>query len=135
MHTLSESPAVQFLSFGYGHGRPPSADLVLDFRSLVDPALDPSLRVLDARDPRVQHAVLATPGAGAVITVMTAAALTLRALHGRPVTVAGGCSGGRHRAPHLTHHAAERLAALGLHATTEHRDLDSPLLAPGTGSA
>ncbi|MEU5008458.1 RNase adapter RapZ [Streptomyces albidoflavus] len=90
------------VSFGYGHGKPrSSADLMFDARHLIDPYLDPALRDLDARDPRVQRAVLRTPGAQALLATMVTAGYQLlaQADEGSTVTIGVGCGGGRHRAP------------------------------------
>ncbi|MFI1869694.1 RapZ C-terminal domain-containing protein [Streptomyces jumonjinensis] len=95
-------PQLRFISFGYGHPKPrPSCAAMFDARHLIDPYLDPALRDLDARDPRVQRAVLQTPGAQALLAIMVTAGWQLLAQAAiddtEPVTVAVGCGGGRHR--------------------------------------
>lgn len=118
---------LQIVSFGYGHLKPrPSADLMFDARHLIDPYLDPALRDLDARDPRVQRAVLRTPGAQALLATMVTAGYQLlaQADEGATVTIAVGCGGGRHRAPVLAARAAAQMDHLDeLRVLAVHRDL------------
>ncbi|MER7069278.1 RNase adapter RapZ [Streptomyces albidoflavus] len=129
---------LQIVSFGYGHLKPrPSADLMFDARHLIDPYLDPALRDLDARDPRVQRAVLRTPGAQALLATMVTAGYQLlaQADEGATVTIAVGCGGGRHRAPVLAARAAAQMDHLDeLRVLAVHRDLDEPVLPAGAGS-
>jgi RNase adaptor protein for sRNA GlmZ degradation len=135
---LRDMPRVRFLSFGYGHGPRPTADLILDARHLTDPYLDPVLRELTARDPRVQRAVMRTPGAAAVVSVMVTAtyALLATAAPDATVTIAVGCGGGRHRAPVLATRAAAQLDHLDdLQAAAVHRDIDEDLLPAGADDA
>ncbi|ATL88785.1 RapZ C-terminal domain-containing protein [Streptomyces malaysiensis] len=132
-------PQLRIVSFGYGHSKPrPTCDLRLDARHLTDPYLDPALRDLDARDPRVQRAVMRTPGARALLsTIVTAGyALLAQAADEQTVTIAVGCGGGRHRAPVLAAQAAAQMDHLGdLRVQAVHRDLDEELLPAGAGDA
>ncbi|MYT20269.1 ATPase [Streptomyces sp. SID7760] len=119
---------LQIVSFGYGHGKPrPTCALMFDARHLIDPYLDPTLRDLDARDPRVQRAVMRTPGAQALLA---------QADDDATVTIAVGCGGGRHRAPVLASRAAAHMDHLDeLRVQAVHRDLDEELLPAGAGEA
>ncbi|MFG2176960.1 ATPase [Streptomyces niveus] len=132
-------PQLQIVSFGYGHKKPrPSCAVMFDARHLTDPYLDPALRDLDARDPRVQRAVMRTPGAQALLAaiVTTAYQLLAQAEDADTVTIAVGCGGGRHRAPVLASRAVVQLDHLDeLRALAVHRDLDEHLLAAGAGDA
>ncbi|MEU0743966.1 RNase adapter RapZ [Streptomyces sp. NPDC006134] len=129
---------LRIVSFGYGHPKPrPSAALILDVRHLTDPYLDPALRDLDARDPRVQRAVMRTPGAQAALAAIVTAsyALLAQAAPDATVTVAVGCGGGRHRAPVLASKAAAQMDHLDeLRVQAVHRDLDEELLPAGAGN-
>lgn len=92
---------VTVVSFGYLHCCVlPQADLTLDLRRLLaDPAHVPSGRLLDLRgdqDPEVKEFVLATPGA--VLLLESTYLLVRHQARFRPVTVAFGCAGGKHRA-------------------------------------
>ena len=116
---VSHSPFVEVLvtSFGYLHGDPPRADVLVDVREhLRDPHVDPAFRELTGHDTAVMERVLATPGASALIDALVAAAAAL--LPGarktrRLVRVAIGCAGGRHRSVVIADAVAARLALAG----------------------
>ncbi len=130
---------MQIVSFGYGHNKPrPTCALMFDARHLTDPYLDPALRDLDARDPRVQRAVMRTPGAQALVAAMVTAGYQLlaQATEDQTLTIAVGCGGGRHRAPVLATRAAAQMDHLDhLRVRAVHRDLDEELLPAGAGNA
>lgn len=133
-----EQPApVRIISFGYGHqAAPPAAHVTFDVRThFKDPHIDPELRNLTARDPRVTEAVLATPGVAAVIGSVTAAAAAyLAGPRQAPVTIAVGCVGGRHRSAVIAATAAARLASqAGIRVHLVHRDLDKPVIRRPSG--
>ncbi|WP_188186816.1 RapZ C-terminal domain-containing protein [Nonomuraea sp. SYSU D8015] len=124
--------AVRIISFGFGHGTPPEADILIDVhQSLRNPHDDPELRELAGLDERVRQHVLDTPGALALLHNVAATASALAADVARPVTVAWGCSGGRHRAVALAEETAALVWASGADMVhVEHRDVDKPVLAP-----
>ncbi|WP_202919379.1 RapZ C-terminal domain-containing protein [Saccharothrix deserti] len=104
---------VRIVSFGYLHDAPPQADLTVDVRRLLrDPARvrDAGLLDLDGRDTAVRDVVLNTPGAGTLLDTLRQAAYVADIAR-KPVTIAFGCAGGRHRSVAL----AEVLAALLRH--------------------
>jgi hypothetical protein len=69
------TPMAVIVSFGFGHGDPPRADMTVDLREhFRDPQVTPELRELAADNPRVSAAVLATPGITALIGALSAAA-------------------------------------------------------------
>jgi len=92
---------VVVMSFGFKYGIPLDADVVLDMRFLPNPYWDPDLREYDGRDEPVRDFVLAQPGAGEFL--QHAESLLRTAIRGyllegrRHVTVAVGCTGGKHR--------------------------------------
>lgn len=132
-------PQLRIVSFGYGHSKPrPRCALMFDARHLTDPYLDPALRDLDARDPRVQRAVLRTPGAQELLAVMVTAGYQLlaQAADDETVTIAVGCGGGKHRAPVLAARAAAQMDHLDeIRVQAVHQDLDEKLLPAGAGDA
>lgn len=134
-----DMPQLRIVSFGYGHSKPrPRCALMFDARHLADPYLDPALRDLDARDPRVQRAVLRTPGAQVLLAAMVTAAYQLlaQAADDETVTIAVGCGGGKHRAPVLAARAAAQMDHLDeLRVLAVHQDLDEKLLPAGAGDA
>lgn len=122
--------AIVVTSFAYRHGLPRAADLVFDMRFLRNPYYHPALRDLTGRDPDVADFVSADPDFQPFFDRITA---TLRPLLPRYekegksyLTVALGCTGGRHRSVM----AAERLAGWlrdeGCRITLVHRDLAEP---------
>lgn len=135
---VSHSSSVEVLvtSFGYRHGDPPRADLLVDVREhLRDPHVDPALRVLTGHDPAVVERVLATPGAGPLVDAVvnaTAALLPMACRSGRLVRVAVGCAGGRHRSVVLADAVAARLALAGWGSEAEHLHIREPVLDPAT---
>lgn len=124
---------IRIISFGYGHGQLPTADLTYDLRVLLrNPHHDPALRDLTALDPVVYDHVMATPGAA---RLAFSAALCARGLveeTGAEVVMAYGCTGGRHRSVGLARRTYELLdEEFSLPVTIEHRDIDQPLLPSG----
>lgn len=121
---------IQITTFGYLHGDAPEAHLTLDLRKhFRDPHIDPALRDLDARDPRVIDAVLSTPG---FLGLLHATAATVRAFLAGPtaaeVRVAIGCAGGRHRAAVAGNVLAADLIVDTFGVTLVHRDLDKAVV-------
>ncbi|WP_153396703.1 RNase adapter RapZ [Ornithinicoccus halotolerans] len=89
------------LSFGFKYGIPLDADVVLDLRFLPNPYWDPELRPYTGRDEPVRDFVLGQPGAreylAAAAEMMRFAVEGYLAEGRRNVTVALGCTGGKHR--------------------------------------
>ncbi|MFI9231331.1 RapZ C-terminal domain-containing protein [Streptomyces rimosus] len=121
---------VEITSFGYLHGEPPPAHLVLDLRHhFRDPHISPQLRYMTARDEPVRRAVAATAGIAALIE---GAARAVGAFTSGPsagtVLVATGCAGGRHRAPSVAMALADQLRQDGHSVVVRHRDIDAPVV-------
>ncbi|MGC5585734.1 RNase adapter RapZ [Ornithinimicrobium sp. W1679] len=118
------------MSFGFKYGIPLDADVVLDLRFLPNPYWDPELRPYTGKDAPVRAYVLGQELAG---TYLDHAEQLLRtAVEGylaegrRYVTVAVGCTGGKHRSVAVSEDLALRLGDLqgrGVQLTTFHRDL------------
>ena len=102
---------VSLMSFGYPHGLPREADLVFDARFLRNPHYDPHLRPRTGMDADVAAYVEADPDFGAFygqIHAMLRLLLPRFAQEGKKyVTIAIGCTGGRHRSVRIV----EKLAA------------------------
>ena len=115
------------VSFGYKYGLPLDADLVADCRFLPNPHWVEHLRPFTGRDPQVRDYVLAQPGAAEFIEQYTA----LLRLVGegyvregkRYLTLAVGCTGGKHRSVTMAEQLGARLAADGVGVRVVHRDL------------
>jgi len=119
---------VDVISFGFKRGTPRDVDLLFDVRFLPNPHWEPDLRELDGRDVAVREFVLSRPSTGPFIAALEdllAVAIPGYVAEGKHyLTIAIGCTGGKHRSVAL----AEELGA-HLRATTDlpidvtHRDL------------
>lgn len=121
------SMKVTVVSFGFKYGIPVDADLVADMRFLPNPYWVPELRHLSGRDSEVAEFVKDRPAAKEFIEQYVALIDTVADGFLREgkrfLTVAIGCTGGKHRSVAMTEEIAERLRAQGLEARPIHRDL------------
>ncbi len=115
------------LSFGFKYGLPPDADFVLDARFLPNPYWVPELREHTGREPDVSRYVLGQRGAATFVEtyarLINATAPGFEREGKRYLTVAVGCTGGKHRSVAIAEELARRLRELRLVATPQHRDL------------
>jgi UPF0042 nucleotide-binding protein len=115
------------ISFGFKYGIPVDADLVADMRFLPNPHWVPELRPLTGRDEAVASYVKSRPGAEEFLAEYVELINTLVAGYLREgkrfMTVAIGCTGGKHRSVAMTEEIAHRLSGLGVEARAVHRDL------------
>lgn len=122
-----ERMLVRLVAFGYKHGLPPAADWVVDARFLDNPYWVEELRPQTGLDPAVRRHVLAQPAAGELLDNLerTIGALipAYRAQGRQELTVAFGCTGGRHRSVVLAAELARRLASGEVDVETEYREL------------
>ncbi len=124
---------VSLMSFAYPHGLPREADLVFDARFLRNPHYDPHLRPNTGTDPDVAAYVAADPDFSAFfgqIESMLQLLLPRFVQEGKKyVTIAVGCTGGRHRSVFIVEKLAAGMAAWGQagaggwHVTAAHREL------------
>ncbi|RRS00704.1 RNase adapter RapZ [Glycomyces terrestris] len=122
------SPRLQFtcMSFGFKYGIPRDADYVADVRFLPNPYWVPALREHTGTDSDVSEYVLGQDGAEEFVESYTA--LLLGTTQGferegkRYMTIAIGCTGGKHRSVAISEEIAKRLTAAGFPANTHHRD-------------
>jgi RNase adapter protein RapZ len=119
---------VTVMSFGFKRGTPREADLLFDVRFLPNPHWVEQLRPLDGRDPSVRDYVFEQPAAGPFLTQLESLLdLTLPgyvAERKRYLTIAIGCTGGKHRSVAIAEHIAAHLDGRdGLTVRTVHRDL------------
>jgi len=114
-------------SFGFKHGLPLDADMVLDVRFLPNPHWDEGLRPLTGHDPAVSDYVLETSsGSDFVDRIhdLLSSLLPQYESEGRSyLTVAIGCTGGRHRSVAVAAELAGRLRSDGVAVRAAHRDL------------
>jgi UPF0042 nucleotide-binding protein len=115
------------LSFGYKYGLPLDADLVVDVRFLPNPHWIPELRPLTGLDPEVCDYVLNQEGAEEFLDRYTDILRIIGAGYRREnkpfLTLAVGCTGGKHRSVCLSEQLARRLTGMGIETTVVHRDL------------
>ena len=115
------------LSFGFKYGLPVDADMVADVRFLPNPFWIPELREQTGLDAEVTDYVLAQQGADRFLDLYTDLLRTIGAGYRREgkhfLTLAIGCTGGKHRSVAISEVLAERLRAMDVHTTVTHRDL------------
>lgn len=114
-------------SFGFKHGLPMDADVVMDVRFLPNPHWEEALRPLTGHDPMVRDFVLERAQANDFLDRFEELMLSLLPAYeseGKSyLTVAFGCTGGRHRSVAVAEELARRLREHGFAVSTGHRDL------------
>jgi UPF0042 nucleotide-binding protein len=129
--TGTSGPTLSVMSFGFSRGLPRSADLVFDMRFLRNPHWVPELRPRIGLDPDVAAYVMGDPAYEDAVGRIEALLLVLlpryRAEGKAYLTVAIGCTGGKHRSVHVADRIARRLRAAGFSPTLSHRDLKAAL--------
>ena len=123
-------------SFAYRHGIPRDADLIFDVRFLDNPHYLPELRQLTGRDPAVAPHIEQDPDLAPFLVGfwrLLEPLLPRYEQEGKTyLTIAIGCTGGRHRSVYVAERLAAQLGAAGLRVELAHRDLiQSALVAPG----
>ena len=123
----SASPRVNVLSFGFKYGVPAEVDLLFDVRFLQNPYFIDELRPLDGRNPVIQAFLDKQPVTGEFVDRLQSFLSFLvphYAAEGKTyLTVALGCTGGKHRSVALAERLGNYLRAQDVPATTNHRDL------------
>lgn len=118
---------VSVVSFGYKYGLPADADIVADCRFLPNPHWVEELAPLTGEDAPVRDFVLGQRGAkkflDAYVEAMRAVLAGFEREGKRFVTLAVGCTGGKHRSVAIAGQLAARLAETGAHIQVVHRDL------------
>jgi RNase adapter protein RapZ len=119
---------ISLVSFGFKHGVPFDADLVFDVRFLPNPHFVEGLRPLDGRDARVREFILQHAESRELLRRLEdflGFVLPAYQREGKAyLTVAIGCTGGRHRSVALVEELKGFLERLGLAASVSHRDMD-----------
>jgi UPF0042 nucleotide-binding protein len=120
--------AITVMSFSYRNGLPREADLVFDARFLANPHYRDSLRPLTGKDAAVANFIEADPGWDPFFAALGNLLLPLLPRFEREgksyLTLAVGCTGGRHRSVFAAERLAQWLRAQGRHVSLRHRDLD-----------
>lgn len=115
-------------SFGFKHGIPIDADVVLDVRFLANPHWVDELRPLTGLDEPVRQHVFAAEEAGQFLDQVTDLFDLLLPSYRREgkayLSIAIGCTGGRHRSVAVAEELARRIEGLGTPVAVSHRDID-----------
>jgi UPF0042 nucleotide-binding protein len=118
---------IAVVSFAYRHGLPREADLVFDVRFLRNPHYVDALRPHTGRDAAVQDHIRGDPDFAAFLVNLQALVLPLLPRYqseGKSyLTIAFGCTGGKHRSVFLAELMTDWLRRCGWDATTVHREL------------
>ena len=124
-----DHPVITVTSFGYSRGMSRTADLVFDMRFVPNPHWIDELRPLTGTDKAVRDYCAADPGwAQSMATIESLLSDLIPrywAAGKSDLTVAFGCTGGRHRSVAAALEMAERLRVAGFPANIRHRDLSS----------
>lgn len=119
--------SISLITFGYKYGVPYDVDLVFDVRFLRNPNFVPQLQALSGEHPKVQAYVLDDPESISFLEHLENLFKFLIPLFERErrsyLTVALGCTGGRHRSVAIACRLRDRFASLGYDAVLRHRDL------------
>lgn len=125
---LVKSLRVHLITFGFKYGTPSEADMVFDLRFLPNPYFIPDLKPLSGLDaPVAQYVLDSDPGREYLcrLTDFLSYVLDQNEAEGRfRLTIAIGCTGGRHRSVALAEAFAQALRRKGYSLTLEHRHLD-----------
>jgi UPF0042 nucleotide-binding protein len=123
----SPLPEVSLVSFGYKYGLPLDADMVFDLRFLPNPFWVDELRGLSGRDEGVRNYVMSQEESREFIERLVSLIQFLKDKFFREgrryITLAMGCTGGRHRSVVLVEELATRLEAEDWLVSVRHRDL------------
>jgi UPF0042 nucleotide-binding protein len=118
---------VTVFSFGFKYGIPAEADLVFDVRFIRNPFFEEELKHLSGLDDPVRDFVLGRPESASFLAALLpflGFLVPLYRAEGRAyLTVAIGCTGGRHRSPVIARVVADKLSELGFRVTMRNRDI------------
>lgn len=118
---------VSVFSFGFKHGMPVEADLMVDVRFLPNPFYDPEMRHLTGNDEKVATYVLENPTTKKFLTAwyqLLDVVMPGYVAEGKArLMIAVGCTGGQHRSVTIANATAEHLREQGYRVTLSHRDL------------
>lgn len=121
---------IHIISFGFKHGTPPEADILMDVRFLANPYFVPELKELDGESAEIRAFILKRPETGEFVAKYTELMDFLIPLYEREgkanLNVAVGCTGGRHRSVTIARTLFDRLAGRRKGVELIHRDIHLP---------
>jgi UPF0042 nucleotide-binding protein len=119
---------ISVVSFGYRYGVPMDADLIFDVRFLPNPHFVPGLRKFSGKEPKVVRYIRSFPQTRQFLRRMEGLLLYLLPHYIREgksyLTIALGCTGGRHRSVMMADSIARAVSARGYTVKSVHRDLE-----------
>lgn len=119
---------INILSFGFKYGVPNHADLIMDVRFLANPYFVPELKDLDGIDEAVKDFVLNNDATQEFLKKYLDLLDYLIPLYEKEgksyLTIALGCTGGRHRSVAIAQHILEQIEKIGRKIIVTHRDID-----------
>jgi RNase adapter protein RapZ len=119
---------VSVVSFGYRYGVPTDADLVFDVRFLPNPHFVPRLREFTGKDPKVRRYIRSFPQTGEFLRRVEGLLTYLIPHYAREgksyLTIAFGCTGGKHRSVMMSEAVKKYLEKRGTTAKVVHRDIE-----------
>jgi UPF0042 nucleotide-binding protein len=119
---------VSVVSFGYRYGVPTDADLVFDVRFLPNPHFVPRLREFTGKNPKVRRYIRSFPQTGEFLRRVEGLLTYLIPHYAREgksyLTIAFGCTGGRHRSVMMSEAVKKYLEKHGSTAKVVHRDIE-----------
>lgn len=125
---FTETMQTTVMSFGYKFGIPNDVDVVIDCRFLPNPYWDEHLRPLSGRDQEIVDYLWSQDLTEEFIrrleSLLELLVPAYRAEGKAYLTIAMGCTGGRHRSVAVAEAVARSLEASGLHARVTHRDIE-----------
>lgn len=128
---MTAERTVTLLSFGFLYGQPERADTVLDARGMANPFYEPALRDMTGLDTPVQDFIWQDGPSRAYLDAIVELLRRRMALYERwdspnrkPLTIAVGCTGGRHRSVATVLKLAEALRGWGYTVVLRHRELE-----------
>jgi UPF0042 nucleotide-binding protein len=128
IHTALGALKVHVMSFGFKYGPPAEADMIFDLRFLPNPYFDPELRELTGKNGPVRDFVLATDPGREFLRRLREFLLYLLPLFVREgrfrLTLAFGCTGGRHRSVAVAEAIFDTLSKAGYNISLEHRHIE-----------
>jgi len=127
LRTEGRRMVVSVVSFGFKYGVPPEADLVFDARFLPNPNFVPRLKRLSGNDPAVVRFLREQPETAGFLRRMLSLVGYVLPRHEREgrtyLTIAVGCTGGRHRSVMLANQVGVAVRRKGFPVRVSHRDL------------
>ena len=125
--TAEQLMDVHVFSFGFKHGMPIEADLMIDVRFLPNPFYDPEMRTLTGLDAKVSDFVLDHPKTHEFLDAwfrLLDAVMPGYIAEGKPqLSIAVGCTGGQHRSVAIAEATGRYLERQHYHVSISHRDL------------